>query len=129
MREFLAVAQALSDRNRIRALLALADRELCVCQIIELLGLSPSTVSKHMSILKQARLVECRKDGRWVFYRLAADDAPADAREAIAWARRSLSRDRDILQDSESLKTILQRMPAEACQPKTACCEGSLLED
>ena len=120
MREFLAVAQALSDRNRIRALLALADRELCVCQIIELLGLSPSTVSKHMSILKQARLVECRKDGRWVFCRLAADDAPTDAREPIAWARRSLSRDRDILQDRKCLKIILQRMPAEACQPRTA---------
>ncbi|MFC1573516.1 ArsR/SmtB family transcription factor [Candidatus Eisenbacteria bacterium] len=115
MREFLAAAQALSDRNRVRALLALADRELCVCQIIELLALSPSTVSKHMSILKQARLVEGRKDGRWVFYRLAGDDAPTDAREAIAWARGSLSRDRDILQDRKSLKTILKKMPAAAC--------------
>ena len=118
MREFLAVAQALSDRNRVRALLALADRELCVCQIIGLLGLSPSTVSKHMSILKQARLVECRKNGRWVFYRLAGDDAPQNAREAIAWARRSLSEDRHILEDSKSLKIILRRMPAEACQPE-----------
>jgi ArsR family transcriptional regulator len=68
--DFIAIAKALSDSNRVRALLALRKGELCVCQIIELLGLAPSTVSKHMSILRQAELVTCRKDSRWVYYRL-----------------------------------------------------------
>jgi DNA-binding transcriptional ArsR family regulator len=49
--------------------------ELCVCQIIELLGLVPSTVSKHMSILKQAGLVENRKEARWMYYRLPKKEA------------------------------------------------------
>ena len=57
MESTLAIARALSDANRLRALLALGDQEVCVCQIIELLELAPSTVSKHMSILKQAKLV------------------------------------------------------------------------
>ncbi|MBW2408107.1 MAG: winged helix-turn-helix transcriptional regulator, partial [Deltaproteobacteria bacterium] len=51
---FMAITRALSDQNRVRALMALKDRELCVCQIIELLDLAPSTVSKHMSILANA---------------------------------------------------------------------------
>ena len=71
MREFIDINKALSDESRVRALLALRDQELCVCQLIELLGLAPSTVSKHMTILKQAGLVEGRKDGRWIYYRLA----------------------------------------------------------
>ena len=71
MRNLLAVLKALADETRVRALMALRRRELCVCQLVELLGLAPSTVSKHMSILKQARLVESRKEGRWMFYRLA----------------------------------------------------------
>jgi DNA-binding transcriptional ArsR family regulator len=66
-----AVGMALSDPNRVRALMALRNGELCVCQLIELLQLAPSTVSKHMSILKQAGLVASRKDSRWVYYRSA----------------------------------------------------------
>ena len=69
MLDFMAIAKALADENRVRLLLALQKQELCVCQLIELMGLAPSTVSKHMSILKQARLVEARKQGRWVYYR------------------------------------------------------------
>ena len=60
---YMAITRALSDQNRVRMLLALNGRELCVCQIIELLGLAPSTVSKHMSILANARLVEGRQGG------------------------------------------------------------------
>ena len=71
MWDFMAVTKALADENRVRMLLALQKQELCVCQIIELVKLAPSTVSKHMSILRAARLVDARKDGRWMFYRLA----------------------------------------------------------
>jgi len=68
---FTAITKALSDSHRVRALCALRKGELCVCQVIELLCLAPSTISKHMSILKQAGLVDSRKDGRWVYYRIA----------------------------------------------------------
>ena len=73
MLETLNITKALSDENRIRALMMLTGGELCVCQIIEMLGLAPSTVSKHMSILRQAGLVETRKEGRWIYYRLSKD--------------------------------------------------------
>ena len=91
-------------------------RELCVCQIIELLGLAPSTVSKHMSILANARLVEGRQDGRWRYYRLAGDDAPDEAREAIAWTLRSLSKISQIRQDAERIKEILKLDPEVLCK-------------
>jgi DNA-binding transcriptional ArsR family regulator len=60
MHEFMTVIKALADENRVRVILALHERESCVCQIIDLLGLAPSTVSNHMPILKQARLVVSR---------------------------------------------------------------------
>ena len=71
MKEFMGVAKALADDNRTRALMCLRDGELCVCQIIELLQLAPSTVSKHLDILHRAGLIESRKEGRWIYYRLA----------------------------------------------------------
>jgi len=116
MRDFVTLARALADESRVRVLLALQERELCVCQIIELLGLAPSTVSKHMSILRQARLVDSRKDGRWIYYRLADEDVPAPAREAVAWATRSLSGEPQIRKDNARLKQILRIEREELCK-------------
>ena len=67
MRELLAITKALADESRVRALVALTRGELCVCQIAELLQLAPSTVSKHLSILRQGGLVEFEKRGRWIY--------------------------------------------------------------
>jgi len=115
MREFLAVAKALSDENRVRALLFLESGELCVCQIIEMLGLAPSTVSKHMAVLLQARLVESRKDGRWVYYRLAGADAPPCARQAIAWAKACLKDDTTVRADAKRLRTVRKTDREDLC--------------
>ncbi|MBN1269401.1 MAG: winged helix-turn-helix transcriptional regulator [Kiritimatiellae bacterium] len=71
MNDMLDVFKALSDASRARILCALRHGELCVCQLIELLGLAPSTVSKHLSVLRKAGLLQSRKDGRWVYYALS----------------------------------------------------------
>ena len=76
MREFMAITKALSDPTRVRILLALRRGELCVCQITELFGLAPSTVSKHLSMLHHAGLILSRKSERWVYYRLPDKSAP-----------------------------------------------------
>ena len=68
MRDFMNITKALADETRVRILMALRDGELCVCQITELFGMAPSTISKHLSILFQAGLVESRKTERWVYY-------------------------------------------------------------
>jgi len=71
MKNLLEIYKALSDQTRLRALAAVEHNELCLCQLTGLLGLAPSTVSKHMSLLSRAGLVQSRKDGRWVYYSLA----------------------------------------------------------
>jgi len=108
MFDFLNITKALAEENRVRILLALGERELCVCQIIELLELAPSTVSKHMSVLRQARLVYGRKDGRWMYYRLADEQSPPEVKEAIAWAKKSLSGNERICGDVKRLEEILK---------------------
>lgn len=116
MREILEIAKAMADGNRLRVLMALEDGELCVCQIVELLELAPSTVSKHMSILRQARLVEGRKDGRWMHYRLPGRDAPKAVRNAVAWVRRGLANSPQTAQDKKRLTAILAMDPEEICR-------------
>ena len=116
MRDILDVTKALADGSRLRVLMALGGGELCVCQIVELLQLAPSTVSKHMSILRQARLVESRKEGRWMYYRLPDRDASKAVKDAVAWVRRYLAESPQIVRDGKELQRILSMDPEELCK-------------
>ena len=117
MKSFIEIARALADPNRVRALLALQKGELCACQIIELLALAPSTVSKHMAVLKQAGLVECRKEERWMFYSLpAAPDKAGPVRQALDMVFASLANDRQAEADRQRLAAILRMDPEILCK-------------
>lgn len=106
MRDFLNVTKALGDETRVRALLTVKDDELCLCQIIEILGLSPSTVSKHMSVLHNAGLIERRKEGKWHFYRLADGTTHPTARRALDWAVAELAHDKTIKADARRAREV-----------------------
>lgn len=116
MRDLMSITKALSDSNRVRLLLALNQRELCACQLTELLSLAPSTMSKHMSILANSRLVNTRKEGRWVYYSLPGKEAPVVVREALDWLRKAMSADPMVLEDARRLKKILQIDPTTLCK-------------
>jgi ArsR family transcriptional regulator len=108
LRKIIDITKALSDPNRVRALMLLADGPLCVCQIIEMLGLAPSTTSKHMSILRQAGLVEADKQGRWMHYGIAGKGAAPQIRKAIRWVVSDLDDDPQIQRDKTKLKKLLK---------------------
>ena len=84
--------------------LALRQKEFCLCQIIELVGLAPSTVSKHMSILKQSRLVNSRKDGRWMYYRLPGQMRLRRLNKRSSGPSNSLENDPKVLLDERAIK-------------------------
>ncbi|MCP4260710.1 MAG: winged helix-turn-helix transcriptional regulator [Planctomycetes bacterium] len=115
MLDFISITKALSDENRVRTLMMLGDGELCVCQLIEMLGLAPSTVSKHMSILRQARLVQARKEGKWMYYRLPDGDAPQHVLEALRWVQKCLAKDKKIVADNKQLKLVCKIDKEELC--------------
>jgi DNA-binding transcriptional ArsR family regulator len=120
MRTFLNTTKALADENRLRMLLALHAGELCVCQITELLGLAVSTVSKHLSVLYQAGLVNARKEGRWMYYSLPGKGAPRAARETVAWVRRSLAGSERAAEDAKRLRKVLAMEVSELCKRQCA---------
>src|SRR5215469_7199931 len=116
MKEFLNITKALADENRVRMLMALQGGEECVCRITELMGLAMSTVSKHLSILYQAGLVNARKDGRWMYYSLPGKGTPPAAREAVAWVQRSLDGSERVIDDQKRLKKVLAMDLSELCK-------------
>ncbi|MCE1188199.1 MAG: metalloregulator ArsR/SmtB family transcription factor [Ignavibacteria bacterium] len=70
--------KALSDKNRLRILKMLQTRPLCVCEITDILQLAASTVSQHLSILKQEGFIVEFRDGKWINYQI--NSRPSDQR-------------------------------------------------
>jgi len=112
LRAYEAVLKAAADPNRARVLKMLEVGELCVCQIVAALDLSPSTVSKHLSLLRAAGLVEERKEGRWVHFRLAEQAANDYALPLLSLLRAWLRKDPVIRADRATVSRI-RRMPVE----------------
>lgn len=98
MREFIRVMKALSDPNRVKALKALQHKELCVCELQPLLGISQPTVSKHMKIMEDAGLVSKRKEGQWAYYSLSQGEQSEYASGMLAAMHGWLNNDTEIQQ-------------------------------
>ena len=109
------IFKALSDPNRVRALCALREQALCVCQIVELLELAPSTVSKHMSILANAGLVVGSKQGRWVYYR-SVETNTVQTGPVLALLHTLTADDAQVAKDQKALARILTLDPEDLCR-------------
>ncbi len=68
----LILFKACSDSTRLRILFLLAARELCVCELVDVLQMPQGKISRHLAVLKSAGLVRDRRDATWVYYSLAA---------------------------------------------------------
>ena len=67
-----AFFKCLSDETRLRAMLLIRQNgELCVCELVEALGLSQPKISRHLATLRQCGLLQDTRNGQWVFYRLS----------------------------------------------------------
>ena len=108
MRNYLLATKALADETRTRILKLLENGEMCVCQIMAVIGLKQSTISKHLSILKNAGLVEDRKDGLWVYNRLAEEFINPHADSLLKFLKEWLKDDRIILTDSARWDEVKQ---------------------
>jgi ArsR family transcriptional regulator, arsenate/arsenite/antimonite-responsive transcriptional repressor len=106
MRPILKLFKALSDSNRLRILKMLEIKPLCVCEITEILDLANSTVSKHLSILRDADLILDEKDGKWVNYELNKSIEENVKKQVLSLIKTTLTEDDVILMDVEKVKLV-----------------------
>jgi ArsR family transcriptional regulator len=102
--------KALGDETRLRIMaLLLRGQELCVCDIMAALNLPQSTVSRHLSYLRNAGLVDDRRQGIWMYYRISREQleqAPAlfDLLSAMLFARKQAAADLLLLKNHLAVK-------------------------
>jgi ArsR family transcriptional regulator len=104
MKRFIRVMKAFADPGRVKILKMLGAKELCVCELRQLLGLAQPTVSKHLKILEEAGLVDYRKEGSWIIYRLSGG-------EDSEYARVMLANLRGWLDDEPQIRELVARLP------------------
>jgi ArsR family transcriptional regulator len=112
MRDLELTLKAAGDPTRTRILKLLENGGLCVCQVQAVLGLAPSTVSRHLAVLRTAGLVEDRRDGQWIEYALAAGSRNPYAKGVLALLRGPLDRAPRIVADRARLRGI-RRVPRD----------------
>jgi ArsR family transcriptional regulator, arsenate/arsenite/antimonite-responsive transcriptional repressor len=91
-----------ADQTRLRLINLLGDDEVCVCFLTEILKSPQSTISRHLSYLKRAGLVDSRRDGKWMHYRLVSP-LDSDAATILENVKKWLAKDRDMQADRKRL--------------------------
>jgi len=114
MEELALRFKGLGDPTRLRIISLLDHGELCVCDLMAALGLPQSTVSRHMSFLRNGRWVNGRRKGKWVHYSLTA---PSDAigSEVLRALRRHLPEREQARQDHARLLAHLAAKTETTC--------------
>ncbi len=117
MNQLVLLAKALTDPSRVRVLALLREQELCVCEICDVLGLTQSTLSTHLQVIRKAGLVSARKEGKWMYYAISPDAKPIVRSLFKAFAP-SLKGDATLRQDGKKLTRRL------AMRENGSCCVG-----
>ena len=117
-----ALFKALADATRLRILALLVAGEVCVCEIHGALKLPQPTVSRHLAYLRRSGLVETRRDGLWIHYRLASLDDTV-LRTLTDIVRHALSHVDTIAKDGERLRKATGCCLTASEAPRSlACC-------
>jgi len=103
MKNFVKLFKALSDETRIRILKVLLERECCVCEVMQALGISQSRASRNLGILEDAGFIKSKRDGLWIVYSIDEQKMNNDAAPLTELLRGSLVNEEVILQDKERL--------------------------
>ena len=112
------IAKAFADPTRLRILAAVRMREVCVCELVDGLHVTQSTLSTHLQVLRRAGLVAARREGKWSYYSLN-DQA---ARSVLGWFDLFAA---DI-QTSTSLSRDARRLEKNSTRwTRIACCDST----
>jgi len=114
MKQTARLFKSLADETRLRILALLTGGELCVCDLMAALALPQSTVSRHLATLRHAGLVEDRRQGVWMYYRLATGEAISA--ELLSLLQAQLSALPEARTDRDVLRDYLRQKDAAACE-------------
>jgi ArsR family transcriptional regulator len=102
--------QALGDTTRLRLLNLMGDQEICVCYFVEILDQPQPKISRHLAYLRSAGIVEARREGKWMHYRMVMptnEGAAKVLRDTLDW-----------LKDEKAMQSDRAKLTKACCAPE-----------
>ena len=118
MRELVRTFKALSDETRLRILNLLVERECCVCEVMQALGISQTRASRNLGALYEAGFLKLRKDGLWSLYSIDEEGMKEHRRDLVGAVRKALEGNEVVTLDRERLRRAKRVGPG--CVRQTA---------
>ena len=115
MKAIANIFKALSDDTRLRVVKLLQKRELCVCELMQVLDMSQPRISRHMSVLKNAGLVEDRREGKWVYYSLKNETRGKEIKILLDAMAVMANDDVVVKADKKNLKKAIRLSELKSC--------------
>lgn len=112
--ELILAARAFADSTRVRVLSVLRGGELCVCELCDALGVTQSTLSTHLQVIREAGLVTTRKHGKWIYYAIRPEAQPL-LDFLFRFFSKTLKDDADMRKDQQQLAARLKERKGGAC--------------
>ena len=109
MDELVRAAKSLGDAARVRVLNLLMQRECCVCEVMDVLGISQVNASRYCTSLKDAGFLKMHREGRWKHYRVDADGCSPSIRDMLDSVRQTAKSDPVLRDDVRRLATAVRR--------------------
>lgn len=116
LRQYEDVMKAVADPTRVRILKILEGGEICVCQVIAVIALGQSTISKHLFLLRAAGLIKDRRDKKWIHYSLDGKSGNSYAGPVLRNLRKWLNDDPLVLKDRERAAMAREIGPVAICE-------------
>jgi ArsR family transcriptional regulator len=123
MQELIKAMKALSDETRLRIMNILLERECCVCEVMEVLGISQTRASRNLGLLQDAGFLKMRKIGQWAMYSIDKQSVEECSSDLISAVQKAMAGSQVAIQDRTRLKKATRRGPAYAndcCPPEIA---------
>ncbi|MBN2547049.1 MAG: winged helix-turn-helix transcriptional regulator [Spirochaetes bacterium] len=105
MKQTLNILKILSDENRLRILFMLKEKKLCVCEMLELLNITGATLSSHLKILNLNKIIESKREGRWIEYCLTDKKTI----KLLEYIENNMNNKLTIMNDRKKIKTLNAR--------------------
>ncbi|WAC07238.1 MAG: metalloregulator ArsR/SmtB family transcription factor [Thermodesulfobacteriota bacterium] len=125
MKKIANIFKAFSDDTRLRVIKLLQERELCVCELMQVLDMSQPRISRHMSVLKNAGLVDDRREGKWVHYSLKKENQDKKIKILLNAMVVMANDDVVVKADQKKLKKAVRLGEIKTCCNR---CSGQLVE-
>jgi ArsR family transcriptional regulator len=111
----ISFAHALADRTRWRIIHLVFEKALCVCELADVLKLPQSTLSSHLRVIQKAELLDCERQGKWLFYRVKPEFQPV-LRALFKHFDEAITADSTLVRDASKAETRLGKR-AQICCP------------